>query len=74
MGAWAAGKTFQVELDDAGRVILTAVVQVPEHEAWLWKNHEAVAAVRRGLADAAEGNTRSLGTFSDLAAVKVPEP
>jgi len=42
-------------------------VQIPEDEAWLYQNPEALAAVLRGLRDAAEGKTVSLGSFASYA-------
>lgn len=38
-----------------GQIILDPQVTVPASEAWLFENPDAIAAVRRGLADAAKG-------------------
>ena len=40
---------------------------VPLHEAWLYENPKALASVRRGLQDAAEGKVHDLGSFAKFA-------
>jgi len=42
-------------------------VSVPASEAWLYRSPKALASVRRGLADAAGGRTKSLGSFARYA-------
>jgi hypothetical protein len=42
-------------------------IRIPPEEAWLYKNPEALASVRRGLQEAAEGKTVSLGSFAQYA-------
>jgi len=41
--------------NSAGQIVLDPQVAVPASEAWLFKNPDAIAAVRRGLAEAAQG-------------------
>jgi hypothetical protein len=41
--------------------------RIPPDEAWLYKNPEALAAVRRGLQQAAEGKTVFIGSFAQYA-------
>jgi hypothetical protein len=54
LGKQFAGRAVQViGGDDA--VHLRFVEVVPAHEAWLWKNEVALASVRRGLQEAAQG-------------------
>ncbi|NOT00911.1 MAG: hypothetical protein HOP29_09805 [Phycisphaerales bacterium] len=49
LGAAFAGRTFLVEFD--GDVITFRLARViPEREAWLYKNSEALSLVRAGLA------------------------
>ncbi len=38
--------------------------KIPVSEVWLYRNPEAIAAVRRGLREAAEGNTVTVGSFA----------
>src|SRR5271169_6671613 len=54
---------FIVYANDAGQVLLSPKIGVPLHEAWLYKNPEALASVRRGLQQAAEGKVCELKSF-----------
>ena len=45
---------FNAELIN-GKIVLEPMVAVPERESWLYKNPHALASVKRGLKDAAEG-------------------
>jgi hypothetical protein len=58
---------FDVYRTGEGQIILDPQVSVPASEAWLYRNPEAIAAVRRGLQEAAEGKTVSLGSFASYA-------
>jgi hypothetical protein len=59
--------SFNVYQDERGRIVLDPQVSVPASEAWLYRNPKALASVRRGLADAAAGRTKSLGSFARFA-------
>ena len=45
---------FNAEIVD-GKIVLEPMKAVPEREAWLYKNSKALASVKRGLKDAAQG-------------------
>jgi hypothetical protein len=71
----ALGKALQ-DVDDAsfnvyqgenGQIVLDPQVSIPASEAWLYRNPKALALVRSGLADAAAGRTKSLGSFARYA-------
>jgi hypothetical protein len=49
------GVTYHIYTNSIGQIVLDPQVTIPASEAWLFKNPEALAAVRRGLKDAAEG-------------------
>lgn len=49
------------------RLILIPLIEIPEREAWIYKNKSALASFERGLQDAAHGKVRKL----DLS--KLPE-
>jgi hypothetical protein len=55
---------FDVYRNEAGQIVLDPRVSIPAREAWLFRNPEALAAVRRGLDEAAQGKARPLGSFS----------
>jgi hypothetical protein len=49
------GITYHIYSNKVGQIVLDPQVTIPASEAWLFKNPKALAAVRRGLSDAAEG-------------------
>jgi hypothetical protein len=55
---------FDVYRNEAGQLVLDPRVSVPAREAWLFRNPEALAAVRRGLDEAARRKTKPLGSFA----------
>jgi len=61
---------FDVYRNEAGQIVLDPRVSIPAREAWLFQNPEALAAVRRGLDEAAQGKTKSLGSFARHAKVR----
>ena len=64
----AAGiSSFNVSQDEEGRILLEPMVEIPAREKWLFENPEALASVRRGIADAKAGRTKSLGSFAKYA-------
>jgi hypothetical protein len=54
LGKEFAGRAVEV-VEDENEVRLRFMEMVPANEAWLWKNEIALASVRRGLEQAAEG-------------------
>jgi hypothetical protein len=49
------GITYHIYTNSSGQIILDPQATIPASELWLFKNPEALASVRRGLADAAKG-------------------
>ena len=49
------GVTYHIYSNSMGQIILDPQVTIPASEAWLFNNPDALASVRRGLSDAAEG-------------------
>jgi hypothetical protein len=49
---------------DGDRIILEPFAEVPAREKWLFDNPKALASVKRGIADLAEGKTKSRGSFA----------
>jgi len=68
LGKRAAGvSSYLLEEGSDGSLILHPRTEIPVREAWLFKNREALASVRRGLRDSAAGRTASRGSFSQYA-------
>jgi len=68
LGSLANGiSSYQVVEQPDGRLILEPYKEIPAREAWLFENPIALQSVRKGLEDAAKGNTRKRGDFSKFA-------
>jgi len=66
----AEGLRFLVQVNGAGQVLLSPVVSVPLHEAWLYKNPAAMEKVSRGISHTAEPQgekLKDLGSFEKYA-------
>jgi len=62
-----SGLRFTIYQNKAGQVLLSPATQVPLHEAWLFKNHAALASVHRGLTQSAAGELHDRGSFAKYA-------
>jgi hypothetical protein len=49
------GITHHIYRNSVGQILLDPQVTIPASEAWLFNNPAAIASVRRGLSDAAQG-------------------
>ena len=49
------GISYHLYTNSAGQIILDPQVTVPASEAWLFNNPDALASIRRGLSDSAQG-------------------
>ena len=49
------GITYHIYSNRLGQIILDPQVTIPVSEAWLFNNPDALALVRRGLSDVAQG-------------------
>jgi len=54
LGSDFAGRLVIVDDADPDKIIITLARAIPEKEAWLYKNEEALSRVRQGLAQARE--------------------
>ncbi len=52
LGSDFAGRLVLVDETDPNKIIITLARAIPEEEAWLYQNEEALALVRHGLAQA----------------------
>jgi hypothetical protein len=49
------GITYHIYTNSIGQIVLDPQVTIPASEAWLFNKPDAIASVRRGLNDAAQG-------------------
>jgi len=49
------GVTYHIYSNSLGQIVLDPQVTISASEAWLFNNPDALASVRRGLSDAAQG-------------------
>jgi hypothetical protein len=49
------GITYHIYSNSVGQIVLDPQVTIPASEAWLFNNPDAIASVRQGLSDAAQG-------------------
>jgi hypothetical protein len=49
------GVTYHIYINSIGQIVLDPQVTISASEAWLFNNPDAIASVRRGLNDAAQG-------------------
>ena len=73
LGPIARNKSYSVEQKEDGQIVLTPFLAIPEREAWLCKNPEALAAVQRGLEDAAAGRVSYVGSFAQYADLDIDD-
>ena len=57
-------------INDTGQILLDPI---PKKEQWLWQNPETLAAVKRGIQQAAEGKGKYLGDFAQYANVQIDD-
>lgn len=55
---------YQVVEKEDGCIILMPEVAIPANEAWLYKNKEALEAVKTGLQQSASGKIKKRGSFA----------
>ncbi len=68
LGKLAQGvSSFHATTDAKGRIILEPYTEIPASEKWLFDNKPALAAVKKGLGQAAEGRMKSRGSFAKFA-------
>lgn len=68
LGKLARGvSSFRATTDERGRIILEPFAEIPACEKWLFDNKQALAAVKEGLSQAANGRVKSRGSFTQFA-------
>ncbi len=65
LGEAAGGATaFNIYRNSIGQLILDPVKTIPASEMWLYENGQALASVKQGLRESAEGKSVYRGSFS----------
>lgn len=68
LGKLAEGiSSFRVIRDRQGRFILEPYAEIPAREKWLFDNPHALAKVKRGIQQSAQGELHSMGSFAQHA-------
>lgn len=68
LGRLAQGvSSFRAWRTDDGNIVLEPFTEIPAREKWLFENAVALGAVKEGLAQAAQGKVRTLGSFARYA-------
>jgi len=68
LGEALSGATaFNVYRNSLGQLILDPVKTIPASELWLYENPDALASVKQGLRESAEGKSVDRGSFAHLA-------
>ena len=55
---------FAIAVNEEGQILLTPLVSIPRRELIVWENRMLRESLARGLAEAASGDTVSLGSFA----------
>ena len=68
LGALAKGiSSYRIHKQTDGKLVLEPFTEIPLREQWLYKNPQALEAVRQGLQDSAAGRIHDLGDFTQYA-------
>jgi len=68
LGEALGGATaYNIYRNPLGQLILDPVKAVPTSEMWLYENAEALASVKQGLRESAEGKSVERGSFARYA-------
>ncbi len=66
LGKLAEGvSSYRARRQKDGKILLEPFVEIPAAERWLHENPDAIASVRRGIADARAGRVRKMSFKRD---------
>ena len=65
--ALRSATAYNIYCNPLGQLILDPVKTVPASEMWLYENAEALASVKQGLRESAEGKSVDRGSFAKFA-------
>lgn len=61
------GVTYHIYHNSFGQIVLDPQVSIPAYEVWLFNNPKALALVKQGLLESAQGLAESYGSFAEYA-------
>jgi len=65
LGEAASGaKAYNIYRNNLGQLILDPVKTIPASEMWLYENADALASVKQGLRESAQGKSVYRGSFA----------
>jgi hypothetical protein len=67
--ALASATAYNIYRNSLGQLILDPVKTVPASEMWLYENAPALASVKQGLRESAEGKSIYRGSFAKAARI-----
>ncbi|MDD4858983.1 MAG: hypothetical protein PHR56_02105 [Dehalococcoidales bacterium] len=56
--------TYHIYANSLGQIILDPQVTIPASEVWVFKHKEVLAAIDKGMAEAADGKAVKRGSFA----------
>jgi hypothetical protein len=62
--ALGSATAYNIYRNPLGQIVLDPVKAVPASEMWLYENPKALASVKQGLRESAEGKTVYRGSFA----------
>jgi len=62
--ALSSATAYNIYRNSFGQIVLDPVKAVPASEMWLYENAQALASVKRGLRESAEGKSVYRGSFA----------
>ena len=62
--ALSAATAYNIYRNTVGQLILDPVKAIPASEVWLYENAQALASVKQGLKESAEGKSVYRGSFA----------
>jgi len=58
--------SFHIFVDREGDILLRPEVLIPSNEAWIYRNPEVIARIRKGLDEAARGETQKVEDLDEF--------
>lgn len=70
LGPSVTARRYRILVNANGQLLLDPI---DDREQWLWQNPQAIATVQTGIAQAAQGQTLSLGSFAQYANLDIDD-